>query len=88
MRVATFKSFPIRVVGFVDAGDVRESFADIDLAKPHVAVGLGFRWDLPIGPLRVDVGRRVNRTGAMTDGALNPDPNAVWAFHFGLGEAF
>ena len=88
LKIATFKSFPVRLVGFVDAGDVRESFSDIDLARPHVAVGLGFRWDLPIGPLRIDVGRRVNRTGVTTDGAINPEPNRLWAFHFGLGEAF
>jgi translocation and assembly module TamA len=88
-RITTLKSFPVRLVFFVDAGDVREQFADIDFARPHVAVGFGFRWDLPIGPLRFDLGRRVNRIGAMeSDGTLNPDPNSPWAFHFGLGEAF
>lgn len=89
LQLTTFKSFPVRLVGFVDAGDVEQTFDAIDLANPHVAVGFGFRWDLPIGPLRLDFGRRVNRLDAMEpDGALNPDPGARWAFHFGLGEAF
>lgn len=89
LRLTTLKSFPLRLVTFVDAGDVRESFDAIDLGNPHVAVGLGLRWDLPIGPLRIDLGRRVTRTGLMeADGALNPAPGSLWAFHFGLGEAF
>lgn len=89
LRVATFKSFPVRLVTFLDAGDVAETFSAINFSQLHLAIGFGFRWDLPIGPLRIDVGRRINRTAIMEpDGTLNPDPNSLWAFHFGLGEAF
>ncbi len=42
------------------------------------AVGLGLRYRLPIGPLRIDYG-------------INPDPRgdeAFGAFHFSFGFAF
>ena len=41
------------VVGFVDAGQVWNEVADLDL--PVVTPGLGVRYSSPVGPLRLDV---------------------------------
>ncbi len=62
---------------FVDAGSV--SAADFDVqGGMRYAIGLGLRYKLPIGPLRLDYG-------------LNPDPRPDedrGAFHFSFGVAF
>lgn len=71
------------VVGFVDAGDVASDKSDLDLKNLHVATGLGLRIGTPIGPIRFDVGFRVNRMGADEE-----VQGGRWAFHLGIGEAF
>ena len=63
---------------FTDAGNVQGEFADAGVENMRYAVGLGLRYKLPIGPVRVDYG-------------LNPDPKeeeAMGAFHFSFGFAF
>jgi len=56
---------PIRggfgVVGFVDTGNVFAHAVDVDLTELRTAVGGGIRYKSPIGPLRVDLGFKVNR---------------------------
>ena len=62
---------------FVDAGNLTSS-DDIGISDMRYAVGLGLRYKLPIGPLRLDYG-------------LNPSPHADearGAFHFSFGFAF
>jgi outer membrane protein assembly complex protein YaeT len=49
------------VVGFVDTGNVFARAADIDLGALRSAVGFGVRYKSPIGPIRVDLGFKVNR---------------------------
>jgi outer membrane protein assembly factor BamA len=65
---------------FVDAGNVLKASAVNALEDMRYAVGLGLRYKLPIGPLRLDYGR-------------NPNPNPRdrernGAFHFTFGFAF
>lgn len=64
---------------FVDAGNVAVDHADyFDFEDMRYGIGLGFRYVLPIGPLRFDVG-------------ANPDPEPGeddWAAHFSIGMAF
>lgn len=73
--------FPIkgalRGAAFVDAGNVQSS-EESGFGDMRYAVGLGLRYDLPIGPLRLDYG-------------FNPSPKAdedIGAFHFSFGFAF
>lgn len=69
---------PVYGVAFFDAGSLDESSANWPSFDPKLAAGLGFRLDLPIGPVRFEYGR-----------ALNPaeeDPSG--AFHFAIGAAF
>ena len=74
-------TFPIvgalQGAAFVDAGNLTSS-DDIGLSDMRYAVGLGLRYKLPIGPLRLDYG-------------VNPSPRpdeARGAFHFSFGFAF
>jgi len=64
---------------FVDAGDVALEYEDVfRFQDVGFGIGLGLRYLLPIGPVRVD-------------GALNPDPEgneATGAIHVSVGFAF
>lgn len=71
------------VVAFVDAGDVTPEGAQPDPRDLHWAAGGGLRYDTLIGPVRLDVGYRLNRT--QSD---EPDPGNRVAVHLSLGEAF
>jgi len=51
----------LAVVGFVDTGNVFSRVADISLGELRSAVGGGIRYKSPIGPVRVDLGFKVNR---------------------------
>lgn len=83
LDVFKFKKQWFSVVPFVDAGDVTGPPSHIDVGNLHYAAGLGFRYDTIIGPVRVDLGFRLNRYGPM-----DPDPGSRFAFHLSLGEAF
>ena len=48
------------VVGFVDAGTVGTNVAP-DFAHPEVGVGVGVRYDLGFGPIRLDIATPLNR---------------------------
>ena len=63
---------------FVDAGNLLPSADDAGFADMRYGVGVGLRYKLPIGPLRLDYG-------------VNPAPRAdedFGAFHFSFGFAF
>ena len=49
------------MVGFFDTGNVFARVADIDLGELRSAVGGGIRYKSPVGPIRVDLGFKVNR---------------------------
>jgi outer membrane translocation and assembly module TamA len=68
---------------FLDGGDVRNSASEIDLGNLHWALGTGLRFMTIVGPVRADLGYRLNRTGP-----LDPQPGSRFAFHLSVGEAF
>jgi translocation and assembly module TamA len=49
------------VVGFLDTGNVFANATDINLGELRSAVGGGVRYKSPFGPLRFDLGFKVNR---------------------------
>jgi outer membrane protein insertion porin family len=49
------------LVGFFDTGNVFAHIADMDLGEMRSAVGSGIRYKSPFGPLRLDIGFKVNR---------------------------
>ncbi len=76
--------FPLKLAAdlkgavFVDAGNLRERADEFGFGGEHYAVGAGIRYNLPIGPLRMDYG-------------VNPSPGrneAFGAFQFSFGLAF
>lgn len=81
--ITTWRKIGIGSVVFLDGGDVTEDYDQIDITNLHWAAGVGLRLLTLVGPLRADLGYRLNRTGPM-----EPAPGSRLAFHLSLGEAF
>ena len=73
----------LSLVVFLDGADVTERLSELEAARLHYGLGGGLRYDTPVGPVRADIGFRLNRTGGN-----EPDPNDRFALHLSLGEAF
>ncbi|MCC7123792.1 MAG: BamA/TamA family outer membrane protein [Acidobacteria bacterium] len=71
------------LVGFVDAGNIFRRAGDITLGDLRTATGFGLRYRSPIGPLRVDLGFKINprvlASGSRERGSV---------LHISLGQAF
>jgi outer membrane protein insertion porin family len=67
---------------FVDAGNVFRQASEFDLSRLRGASGFGLRYRSPIGPIRVDLGFKMDRR--MIGGRLEPRT----AIHFSIGQAF
>ena len=70
-------------VAFVDAGNVFPTVADMDIGQMRAAVGLGMRYRSPVGPIRVDLGFKLDRRILPTGQRERPT-----ALHISLGQAF
>jgi outer membrane protein assembly factor BamA len=81
--ITTIRDMPVGGVVFLDGGDVTETVSAIDPKRLHWAAGVGLRLKTAIGPVRVDVAYRLNRTGPM-----EPDPGSPFTYHLTIGEAF
>ncbi|HUJ60020.1 MAG TPA: BamA/TamA family outer membrane protein [Kofleriaceae bacterium] len=77
------RKMPLAGVVFLDGGDVTDRPGQLDLGHLNWAAGVGLRLITVVGPVRADVGYRLDRTGPE-----DPEPGSVWAFHISLGEAF
>jgi outer membrane protein assembly factor BamA len=69
-------SGPFAVASFCDMGDVSPNRADIRLTHLHMSCGLGGRYDTPVGPIRLDIGYRIQPLQVLpfkneTDAAAN-----------------
>jgi outer membrane protein insertion porin family len=80
LRVPVWREFGAAL--FLDAGSVFQRTTDIDLGELRGALGLGLRYRSPVGPIRLDVGFKMDRREF--GGQL--EPRAVW--HFSIGQAF
>jgi outer membrane protein insertion porin family len=68
----------VKVVGFADIGNVFKTVSDVSASELRPAIGLGFRYKSPVGPLRFDLGFKVpKRTN---------ESRTAWFITF--GEAF
>jgi outer membrane protein assembly factor BamA len=95
--ITTIRGMPLGIVAFLDGGDVTETPSDLNFGNLHWAVGGGLRLMTAVGPVRFDVGYRLNRTEqnppecGWSTGAraqCNPDPGQSVAYHLTIGEAF
>jgi outer membrane protein insertion porin family/translocation and assembly module TamA len=50
---------PFSLAAFCDMGDVSPNQADVRLTHLHLSCGLGGRYDTPVGPIRFDIGYRI-----------------------------
>ena len=84
LRAAAGRPFgrALTVVGFVDAGNVFDRVGDFDLGRIRATTGVGFRYDSPFGPVRLDVGVKMNRF-TFANGR-----ERRWEFHLSIGEVF
>jgi outer membrane protein insertion porin family len=67
---------------FTDSGNVFARASDIDLSRLRTTVGFGFRFNSPLGPVRLDFGFKTDRQ-TLISGREN-----LWEYHFNIGEAF
>jgi outer membrane protein assembly complex protein YaeT len=81
LRVALFGGFG--AAGFLDAGNVFRRATDIDLGEIRAAAGFGISYRSPIGPIRVDLGFKLDRR-LLAPGRL--ERRSV--LHISLGQAF
>ncbi len=81
LRVPVYRG--LGVVGFFDAGNVFARTSDIDLGRLRSALGFGFRYRSPVGPIRVDIGYKTRRREIVPGRR-----EAANALHISLGQAF
>ena len=70
-------------VAFIDGGNVFRTVEDIDFSELRGAVGFGIRYRSPVGPIRVDLGLKLDRRVLPTGERERPT-----ALHISLGQAF
>jgi outer membrane protein insertion porin family len=68
----------VKIVGFADVGNVFKTVSDVSGDDLRPALGLGFRYKSPVGPLRFDLGFKVPRRAG--------ESRTAWFITF--GEAF
>jgi outer membrane protein assembly complex protein YaeT len=71
---------------FLDGGNVWDRSFDIKLNDLRYAVGLGLRYQTPVGPFRFDYGYQLNPIpGLLVNGEAS---DRHWRIHFSIGQAF
>jgi outer membrane protein assembly complex protein YaeT len=80
VRVPTIRG--LGVVGFFDTGNVFYRTSDIRLSELRGSVGFGVRYKSPIGPIRVDLGFKLQRN------VIADKRESLTALHITLGQAF
>jgi outer membrane protein assembly complex protein YaeT len=70
-------------VAFIDSGNVFLRATDLDLGQLRAAAGVGIRYQSPVGPIRIDLGFKLDRR-ELSPGRL--ERRSV--LHISLGQAF
>jgi outer membrane protein insertion porin family len=76
LRTSLGKNFGL--VTFLDGGNVWVKTGDIKLTDVKFTAGLGLRYNTPVGPIRIDYGRKLQKEKGESAGEL----------HFSIGHAF
>jgi outer membrane protein insertion porin family len=69
------------LAAFADLGMVWDLPSNIDLRELNLSIGSGFRYKSPIGPLRLDLARRLDQPTYFAEESL-------WNVHFAFAESF
>jgi outer membrane protein insertion porin family len=67
----------------MDVGNVWARVSDMDVGGLRPTVGFGLRLKTPLGPLRSDIGFKLNRL-TFANGSREPG----YAYYIGVGQAF
>ena len=78
LRVPVWKDFGAAF--FLDGGNVFDRATEFDFGELRGSAGLGLRYRSPIGPIRFDVGFKLDRRPGSAESPR--------AFHFSIGQAF
>ena len=81
LRIPVWRS--LGAVTFVDAGQVFDRADDLELGKIRPTVGVGIRFKSPVGPIRADLGVKL-QPQTFADGSRE----ARTAFYISIGQAF
>ena len=81
LRIPVWRS--LGAVTFVDAGQVFDRADDLELGKIRPTVGVGIRFKSPVGPIRADLGVKL-QPQTFADGSREPRT----AFYISIGQAF
>jgi len=81
LRIPVWRSFGL--VTFVDAGQVFRRVDDFDVGEIRPAVGMGVRFKSPVGPIRADLGVKL-QPQTFADGSREQRT----AFYISIGQAF
>ena len=72
----------LQVVGFLDAGNVFDRVSNLRLGHVRGGVGFGVRYRSPVGPIRVDLGFKMDRQ------EFAGERERLTALHVSVGQAF
>ena len=79
------------MAAFLDGGQVWETFARVPRRPLQFGVGGGLRYQSPLGPVRVDIGYKLNPTNRDLDIYQGTSHGSGWnriGIHFSIGQAF
>ncbi|MGF1671302.1 MAG: outer membrane protein assembly factor [Balneolaceae bacterium] len=79
------------IAAFLDGGQVWRNFDRLNERSIQFGTGGGFRYQSPIGPVRIDLGYKVNPTQQDLDIFDGQDFGNIWNkinIHFSIGQAF
>ena len=74
------------VVGFIDAGNVYDLVSNVSLGQIRAGMGFGVRYRSPIGPIRVDLGFKLDRQEFGSGDTRQKE--RLTALHISIGQAF
>jgi len=84
LRIPLTRNFGL--VGFLDAGNVYALVSNVRLSELRSAVGFGVRYRSPLGPLRIDLGFKLDRREFGAQRIAKKE--RLTAFHISMGQAF
>lgn len=79
------------VATFLDGGQVWKNFRDTGTTPLQYGAGAGFRYQSPIGPVRIDIAYKLNPTDQdlrIYEGQNYGSAWDRWGIHFSIGQAF
>ncbi|HEY3175833.1 MAG TPA: outer membrane protein assembly factor BamA [Candidatus Polarisedimenticolia bacterium] len=88
LRFPIFKA--LKGVVFYDAGNVYARLRDFDVTDLRHVLGTGLRFDTPLGPFRVEYGRKLDHDLVYDElgRAVGRRPESRGEFFFSIGQAF